>query len=250
MTLSHMDVPRRSCRLHSAFAIVGLIIKRMPNGNEKNNKALLEQLIITILGWPWFEYVAVGWKLAHKLWRGMVDEGLYEALEYETTLELKDEQGVDAQFSKRQKVKYLQNSIIAYQDQAWGDGEILLDYSCSPGIEVDRYRPGHKTHILISLREMKKKGDLDEFHIAWGIRNGFLRSTEQWGTTISHRTNYLKIHIIFPKTRPPLRTWLIEEMRQRRHRLQETKLPDGRWLVQWNTRRPRLHEQYILGWEW
>ncbi len=223
----------------------------MSHGNEKNNKALLESLIITILGWPWFEYVAAGWKMAHKLWRGMTDEGLYEVLAHETTLELKDKQGATAHFSKRQKVKYLQNSIIAYQDQAWGDGEILLDYSCSPGTEVDRYRPGYKTHILISLREVKKKGDLDEFHIEWGIRDGFLRAIEQWGTEISHRTKYLKIQVIFPQTRPPIRIWLIEYMGKRELPLdQAIKLPDGRWLVQWDTHKPRLHEQYILSWEW
>ena len=47
-------------------------------------------------------------------------------------------------FSKRQRVRYLQNNIIAYQDQAWGDGEMLVNYRCSPGVPVDRYKLGHK----------------------------------------------------------------------------------------------------------
>ena len=90
----------------------------MSHESNKNQKSLLEHLILSALGWPWVEYLAAGWKLAHKLWRGLADEGMYEVLAYETTLELKDKRGVNAQFSKRQKVKYLQNSIIAYQDQA------------------------------------------------------------------------------------------------------------------------------------
>jgi hypothetical protein len=44
-------------------------------------------------------------------------------------------------------VRYLQDNMIAYQDQAWGDGEILVDYRRIPGTPVDRYRSGHKTYI-------------------------------------------------------------------------------------------------------
>jgi hypothetical protein len=60
-----------------------------------------------------------------------------------------------------------------------GDGEILVDYRCSPGTPVDRYRSGYKTYILISRREVKNKGNVDEFNVEWGIRQGFLRHTEQ-----------------------------------------------------------------------
>jgi len=30
---------------------------------------------------------------------------------------------VEATFKKREKVRYLQDNVVAYQDQAWGDGE-------------------------------------------------------------------------------------------------------------------------------
>jgi hypothetical protein len=50
---------------------------------------------------------------------GPADEGMYEVLEYESTLELLDRQGKRARFGKRQKVRYLQNNIITYQDQGW-----------------------------------------------------------------------------------------------------------------------------------
>lgn len=217
-----------------------------------NNTAFLQQVIITILGGSWIEHLATGLKIARKLRRGMADEGMYEVLEYETTLELENKQGSKAKLYKRQKVKYLQNNIIAYQDHGWGDGEILLDYKCSPGVEADRYRPAHKTFILISLREEKQKGDIDEFHIEWGMRDCFLRHTEQWGTKISHRTKNLKTYIIFPKSRPPIQAWTVEQLTNKKHLLDQNtiQLPDGRWLVQWETAKPRLHENYIIKWEW
>jgi hypothetical protein len=199
------------------------------------------------------DILAGAWKLAKTLWRGMADEGMYEVLEYESTLEIKDRKGKRATFSKRQKVRYLQNNIIAYQDQAWGDGEILVDYRCTPGVVVDQYRPGQKTFILISLREAKNRGDMDEFNIQWGIRNGFTRSTELWDTDICHRTRRLKVKVIFPRSRPPLRAWMLEHIRRNKHVLGQNarlQLPDGRWVVKWQTDKPRLNERYQLHWTW
>ena len=57
---------------------------------------------------------------------------MYEVLEYESTLELKDRGGKRAAFKEPEKVRCLQGNIIAYQDQAWGDGGILVNYRCTP----------------------------------------------------------------------------------------------------------------------
>jgi hypothetical protein len=185
--------------------------------------------------------------------RGLSNEGMYEVLEYESTLELKDRRGENAIFRKREKVRYLQDYIIAYQDQAWGDGEILLNYRCTPGTPVDRYRTGYKTFILISLHEVKNRGEVDEFNIEWGISKGFLVHTGFWATEISHRTKQVKTKVIFPKSRPPLRASILEKNRQRTHALGNDsilELPDGRGLIVWETNHPKLYEQYILNWEW
>jgi hypothetical protein len=210
-------------------------------------------LASAVSGLPWFEIVGQLWKFGRKVIRGMSNEGVYEVLEYESALELKDKRGEHAIFRKREKVRYLQNYILAYQDQAWGDGEILIDYRCSPGTPVDRYRSGYKTHILISLRELKNKGDIQEFNIEWGIRNGFLLGNGFWASEISHRTRNAKVQIIFPKNRPPLRAWVVEKNIQRTRVIGKdaiTKLSDGRWKITWERSQPRLYEQYILNWEW
>lgn len=214
---------------------------------------ILNRLISLTLSLPWLEIVTELWKAVRTLSRGLADEGMYEVLAYKSTLEIKDKQGKRAEFHKRQRVKYLQNNIIAYQDQAWGDGDILLDYRCKPGRLVDQYRPGQKTYLLISLRESKSRGDVDEFHIEWRSRNGFTRSIEQWETEISHRTKNLELQVIFPPVRPPIRLWLVHQLQRRTENIKQealTELPDGRWLVSWETQKPRLHERYILKWEW
>src|SRR5665648_499369 len=205
----------------------------------------LDQLLLPILG----DLYRWGKLYIQKI----TNSGIYEVLNYETTLELLDIKGKKAKLKKKEEVKFSQNNIIAYQDQAWGDGKILLNYRCSHGTPVDRYRSGYKTHILISLREVKNKGDIDEFNIDWGIRDGFLSKTGFWSTEICQRTKRIIIQVIFPKSRPPLRTWILNKNTQRTSLLDgkdRKQLPDGRWLVSWKKNQPRLYEHYILNWEW
>ena len=225
----------------------------MGDENQSAKIAKLPGWGIMILDLPWIDILTGLWKIGRKVIRGMANEGVYETLEYESTLEIQNRKGTRATFKKRKKIRYLQDNIIAYQDQAWGDGQILIRYRCSPGKAVDRYRLGHKTHILISLREVKNKGDEDEFNIQRGIRNGFLRSEEQWETEISHPTDHLKIRLLFPKGRYPRRVVVLESDRQRSRVLPASAirtLPDGRCQVTWEQANPRLHERYILKWTW
>ena len=225
----------------------------MTNDERDLKLARLSRWVITLLDFPLAGSLFDIWKIVRKVLRGFSNEGIYEVINFESTLELKDKRGEEAVYRKREKVRYLQDHIIAYQDQAWGDGKILIDYRCTPGTPVDFYRAGFKTLILISLREVKNKGNIDEFNIEWGIHRGFLLPTGFWATEISHRTKKVKVQIIFPKSRPPMRTSLVEKNRQRTRVLSKEsyiRLPDGRWKVAWEKKNPRLYEQYILNWEW
>ena len=224
----------------------------MEDEQRNHNQSLPDRLVALLLGLPWLDTVETGWRIARTVIQRRSSAGMYEVLEYESTLELKDREGKRASFTKREKVRYLQDGVIAYQDQAWGDGEILLNYRCTPGTPVDQYRSGHKTYILISRREVKNKGDADEFNIESGIREGFLRRTEQRETHVKHQTRHRRISVISPKSRPPQRTMLIEGNRQRSRNLGKSAqvLPDGRWQITWETRQPRLYENYILEWDW
>ena len=218
---------------------------------KSHHRNLFDKIVSVLLELSWPDAVREVWQVIRKVIQSRSYAGMYEVLEYESTLELKDRAGKRAAFKKREKVRYLQDNVIAYQDQAWGDGEILLNYRCTPGTPVDQYRSGYKTHILISRREVKNKGDVDQFNIEWCIRQGFLTRTEHLETHVQHKTRHLKMNVVFPKTRHPKHTTLIEGNHQRSHNLgQSTRLPDGRWLVAWETRHPRLYEYYTIQWEW
>ena len=223
------------------------------NGRYSPSGKFSDLFVSLLLDLPWIDILAEAWKLIRHLWKGLADEGMYEVLEYESTLELHDADGTQASFQKRERVRYRQNNIIAYQDHAWGDGDILLDYRCSPGIVVDQYRPGQKTFMLISLREPKRRGDVDEFHISWKLKDAFVRKRELWETEVRHKTRQLRLKVVFPAKRPPQRAWLEEHLRRRKRLLgPETlrRLANGCWQLSWRCDRPRLNERYQLHWEW
>ena len=164
-----------------------------------------------------------------------------------------DASGKKAHFSKIKKIRYLQDEVIAYQDHAWGDGKILLNYQCSPGKAVDQYRAGFKTFVLISLRQIKNKGDVDKFNIEWDIQDGFLKSDGWWGTDVTFRTKQISAEVIFPQKRKPYHVVVEETNRRKVQYLSKDSfqhLPDGRIKVGFKINKPRLYEHYLLKWRW
>lgn len=218
-----------------------------------NKHSVPYKLTAIVFGLPWIEILTDFWKYGRKLLNGITSEGIYEVLDYEMKLELHDAKGMNATYRKHQEVRYLQNGVIAYHDQAWGDGKILKSFRCSPGKSVDRYRLGHKTMTLISLRKICNIGDKDNINIEWDMKNTFTHKVEEWTTSVSHRTRKLKIIVIFPNNRPPLKMAIVEVNRGKEIELGQdhlTQLPDGRWRVSWKKSRPHLYEDYSLRWEW
>ena len=221
---------------------------------EKNRKALSSQLArLAGLALPWLEVLVEVWKIGRKTLRGFAAEGMYEVLDFDFHLELKDPRGKVAVFHKREKVRFLQDNVIAYQDQAWGDGELFADYKCTPGVPVDCYKDVSKYRVLISLRETKNRGDKMEIRTERKVRNGFVRDEEYMETEISHPMKRAQLRVTFPHGRPPKRVVLIEHNVNRTHTLDNSeieKLPDGRFEARWRTNRPRLYETYLLRWRW
>lgn len=213
----------------------------------------LLRLLVPLLGSDLIDILGALLRLGKRILILKTHEGMYEVLDYEVQLELLDTKGEKAVLHKRERVRFLQNNIIAYQDQAWGDGEIFADYQCSPGIAVDRYREGHRFRILISLRATKNRNDVEEFRIDRAIQRGFTKPVEDFQIEIDHPTRRLAISVVFPRKRFPKHVTLIERNATRSTPLTEEHqltLPDGRQQVTWSSDKPRVFEAYLLRWEW
>jgi len=209
--------------------------------------------VLLPLAQQWAERLRGVLKLLRRQLTGELHEGIYEVLEYDFTLSLKDAQGKRAVFERRERVRFLQDNVIAYEDQAWGDGEVFAHYECSPGVPVDRYRDGHKWKVLISLREEKQRGNVVEFHIRREVRDQFVSPDGWLQVEVSHRTRHLRVSVVFPKERLCRRAVLVERNRGKTTTLGPSyfgELPDGRQAVSFERSSPSLHELYTLRWQW
>lgn len=184
---------------------------------------------------------------------GERNRGIYEILEYETSLELLDSQGRHANFYKRQTVRFLQDNIISFQDHAWGDGDLFAGYRCSPGVVADCYQQGDRWNILISLRETKSRGDVVKFNIVSSPHNSYKKDEEWQQVELRHRTHELRMNIIFPADRHCRRATLHQRGNNRTTVLGQdhfSALPDGRQTLTWETTKVRHLEVYTLRWQW
>lgn len=59
--------------------------------------------------------------------------GLYEAISDESEWDIHDASGTEAVLTRTRRLHFLQNGVFAIRDYAWGDGDVLADYQCSPG---------------------------------------------------------------------------------------------------------------------
>lgn len=224
-----------------------------PTQDRSSSPDSLARTLLTCLSQDWFTLFFDVYRTLRRLVQRYSREGMYEILDYETTLELLDSKGKKAIFKKRQRVKFLQDYINTFQDYAWGDGNIFADYQCAPGTVVDRYQEGDRWNILISLRETKNSGDIEEFYIERTVKNGFTKKEEARQVEVRHQTRRLRLSIIFPKQRRCQRAVLLQRSRHQTTVLGPehfTTLTDGRQILTWETRKIRRFEIYTLKWRW
>jgi hypothetical protein len=232
--------------------LIPAMISTRPHHSQRRLPPL-SGLLALLLNSDFLAAVGAIWRSARRLIAAQIQEGMYEVLAFDAELELQDARGRVALLDKRQRVRFLQDNIIAYQDLAWGDGEIFSEYECSPGVAVDRYREGHRWRVLISLRETRNRGDVEEFRIRRKIQGGFTKGREELQAEVNHKTRGMRMSVVFPEKRLPKRVSLIEQNLNRSTTLgpeNHIRLPDQRLQVTWSTDKPRLFEAYILRWEW
>lgn len=210
-------------------------------------------LVLTSITANWQAIWARFARLLRPLFKRRTDRGLYEILDYDVTLDLPDPSGRLAIFRRHQLVRFLQDHVIAYQDEAWGDGEVLSGYQCSPGMPVDFFQVGSRHLILISLRETKNRGDKVEFRIERTVKNGFTKEKEWLEAETRYPTRRLRMRIVFPRSRPCLGATLIERRKDKTTQLGERYFDirrDGRQVLTWSRKRPAQGESYTISWNW
>ena len=118
------------------------------------------------------------WELVDQLRDRIRYHGIYEILDYNSTLEIQYANGEEATVTRREVIRFLQDNVVAIHDHAWRDGDIFAEYHCRPGIPVDFYEDGSKHNVLISLRETRNRGDVMKLWVQRVVRGGLCSSSE------------------------------------------------------------------------
>lgn len=209
------------------------------------NQTGVEQFISSIL----YDLYQWGKSKFHE-WR---KPGMYEVLNYESTLEIMNTSGTVAKFQKSEKIRFLQDNVIAVQDQVWGINNTIFGYKCSLGIPVDFYQSGYKTYVLISLRGVRSKKDEVDINTQWYLRGEAIGKNGTWETYINQCTQKINLSIIFPAERPPLKAWVNERNKKKTFEIEKksfTQLANNKWKITWEKRNPQMYETYAIDWEW
>lgn len=176
----------------------------------------------------------------------------YEVVEQDQVYDIYDPDGQEATHRRRFKIRFLQNDQIAIREYIWGDGpHIARNYACQPGRIVDIHRYGPYWHVLISLDEVKNRGDVGEYWSSRTLVGSFTNQHEWVSLLIKHRTERATITVIMPEGRPVTRAFLTTDFGTTEvpHGVEETYANNRQHLIV-RMSRPPLNQVFTLRWEW
>jgi hypothetical protein len=176
----------------------------------------------------------------------------YEVLDNQQLWDLYDPTGQEATHTRRSTIRFLQNDLVAMRDYIWGDGpHIAEDYACNPGRAVDFHKYGHVWHVLISLDEVKHRGDVTEFVATRKMKGSFTDTSEWISFVAQHRTERATVIVLFPRNRPCIKAALTIDMgRTEINNVIEEDYMAGRQRLMVHVPRPRIRQVYTLRWDW
>ncbi len=159
--------------------------------------------------------------------------------------------------TKNNRVRFIQNNVLAIPDYIWGDGSTSSDYSCDPGEKVAEHREGAKNCVVIALDRMYKRDDELDIRIIRTVRGAFLESEEWVEVKPVAGTPALSFTLLWPAGRPPRGTTLTLE-NERRNRRKVTTLTDddlewhegGRRKFARHFANPSADEVIRIDWKW
>ncbi len=176
---------------------------------------------------------------------------IYEVLDYEATLELTDQEGRDAIFVKKERVRFLQDGISTFEEYGWGNGIPFSAHEVHPGSFARRQLVGPRLRSTVKLPHAYRKGEELTVSVERAIKNGFISPSECWlEAELYHPTHRLSLKIILPPERPVRSARLVRPGVPGSRALPVRGLPDGRQCISYADPDPSQGQRYTLVWDW
>lgn len=171
----------------------------------------------------------------------------YRVLDYDHTLTLCDPNGIEATYTRSQKIVFQQSGVSALLDHAWSEG-VLVDYACSAGRTVQTLKDAGRRHFVVELPRNMMANETLEFQVERTEMEAFLGRTEWVEVTIDHPVEYVRQSILFPAGRPPMQAMFSGDGSARL--LKSIELAGGQTLVHAVIPNPKPHTRYRIDWVW
>ncbi len=172
------------------------------------------------------------------------DSFQYETLSYGGRLDILDREGRLARFTRRQRIRFLEDGVGTFFDRVWGDGVLFAGYT-TPGMRILDAIPTRNGYVVpLALPRPFRKGDTFEITTQRRIVGAFTDDLAYWDSAMHAPTEYLAIDVVSPHGRHFRAPDIVAPPRGD----MDAKVHDRRLSLR--LRRPALYTPYKLTWAW
>ncbi len=175
---------------------------------------------------------------------------LYEVKDYQAGLEVLDDKGRRAVYTKRERLRFLRSNVTAFYNYGWGGGQSFASHRVHPGRIVEREVIGSRHRSLVLLPQPKHAGEEMTFSVRRLWKNVLKGHQGYLEMELYHPTRRAALKVILPRTRPATSAWLADARHQSSIHVRPTTMSDGRQKLQWATTGVQVGDRYTLEWVW
>jgi hypothetical protein len=122
----------------------------------------------------------------------------YQTIKFSGRLKILDPLKQVATFTRRQRIRFLEDNVAIFFDRVWGDGVVFAGYS-APGLRILEPFKTFKGYIVpLALPRLFSKGEIFEVVTQRKIVGAFYETDGYWETAMSTPTDLVNISVITP----------------------------------------------------
>jgi hypothetical protein len=168
----------------------------------------------------------------------------YETIKYSGRLKILDADRITAVFTRRQRVRFLEDGVSVFFDRVWGEGVLFGGYA-TPGLDMlSPIRTFNGYVVPLGLPRRFRKGETFDLVTKRRIVGAFTPDHGYWETTLSKPADLIEITVVTP---PGLTAGDPEIVAPPRGDIYATKKVNS---VKLRVSRPAVDLPYRLRWSW
>lgn len=168
----------------------------------------------------------------------------YETIKFSGRLKILDSDGNAAVFTRRQRVRFLEDGVSVLFDRIWGEG-ILVGSYLAPGLSLMEPIRTPTGYVLpLGLPRRFRKGETFEIVSHRRIVGAFSESRGYWDTTMSKPTELIQITVVVPPGMPLSEPEVVAPPRG------DIDVASRANSLKLRVARPAMNGPYRLSWSW